>query len=379
MALFLDISQWQDKNMDWAALKKSVDGVILRIGYRGWGSAGTLVVDNLFNTFLTNCNKHDIPTGCYFFSQAKNATEGKAEANFALKYYKKSNMKLPLFIDSENSTGYPNGRADGISQKSRTDAVCAFCDTVKAAGYQTGVYASASWFSHQLDYSRVKGYLKWVAAYGSSENALKKTWGISSWYLWQYTSQGSLDAYNGKNKDQLDFSVPGADFKAATNIGSTNNVVINKNPVVNSVKDYNLEVKWNGYIWQTYSNKLGKFVQYTGVAPNAAGWWYCKDGVVDFKNNSVEHNDYGWWATFDGRVNFGFTGWRNNAAGRWWCVKGEVSFSKTTHRAAAEIWRGDYGNEPKRTPAMKKAGFSDSQIKEIYAAVRKGVGKNELR
>ena len=46
MALYLDISQWQDKNMDWAALKKSVDGVILRIGYRGWGSAGTLYVPN---------------------------------------------------------------------------------------------------------------------------------------------------------------------------------------------------------------------------------------------------------------------------------------------------------------------------------------------
>jgi len=41
----IDISQYQT-NVDYAKVAKEVDGVIIRIGYRGWGSAGTLCKDS---------------------------------------------------------------------------------------------------------------------------------------------------------------------------------------------------------------------------------------------------------------------------------------------------------------------------------------------
>lgn len=372
MAIFLDISQWQDPaRINWDKLKKEIDGIILRVGYRGYGSAGTLVVDNRFETFAKQATAAGIPTGGYFFSQAKNAAEGKAEADFAIPLYRKTNMKLPLFIDTEPSTGNGKGRADNISNAARTAAVVAFCNECQAKGIDTGVYASASWFSAKLEYSKVRNLKKWVAAYGSSEQTLRSKWGIASWYLWQFTSGGSLDAYNGKNKDALDLSYPGVDFKKPATPAPAVKYDKNGLEIVNSCKG--LTVLFIDGKWRTRNGSTGKLVNYTGIAPNNAGWWYCKDGICDFKNNSVEHNDNGWFATFNSKVDFNFTGWRNNAAGRWFCVNGKVDFDRTIKEAARLVWQGKFGNGTTRTKNMKAAGFSAEQIKEIQKAVNKGV------
>ena len=374
MALYLDISQWQDPaRINWDKLKKEIDGIILRVGYRGYGSSGTLVVDNRFETFAKQATAAGIPTGGYFFSQAKNAAEGKAEADFAIPLYKKTNMKLPLFIDTEPSTGNGKGRADNISNAARTAAVVAFCNECQAKGIDTGVYASASWFSAKLDYSKVKGFKKWVAAYGTNEATLKSRWGISSWYLWQFTSGGSLDGYNGTAKDSLDLSYPGADFAKKAEPAPAPKYDKNGLEIVNSCKG--LSVRFLNGIWRTRKDATGKAVNYTGIAPNDAGWWYVKNGIVDFKKNGVEHNDNGWWSVFDGKVDFKFTGWRNNAAGRWYCVNGKVDFDRTVKEAAKLVWQGKFGNGTARTKNMKAAGFSAEQIKDIQKAVTKGVGK----
>ena len=357
MALYLDISQWQDQSIDWNLLKQEVGGIIIRIGYRGWGSAGTLAKDANFDNFCKNANAHGIPTGCYFFTQAKNAAEGKAEAQYALPFYKKTNMKLPLFIDTEWSTAKNHtGRADGISNAKRTDACVAFMEAVKAAGCRTGIYASASWFKDKLQYDRVKNYLKWVAAYGSSENALRNTWGIASWYLWQYTSSGSLDAYNGKKKDMLDFSVPGADFGKAPAQSNAPQASPTMQKVY-SCKDLKVQFDYTQNRWRTWSNTLKNYVDYTGVAPNeyqGGSWWYVKNGYLDWN----------------------YTGWANNDLGRWWISKGACDFRATVDRAAALVWRGTFGNgKANRKKNMMAAGFSAKQFDEIQAAVDKGVGR----
>ena len=141
--------------------------------------------------------------------------------------------------------------------------------------------------------------------------------------------------------------------------------------IVNSCKG--LSVRFINNVWRARKDSTGNVVNYTGVAPNDAGWWFLKDGIVDFKKNGVEHNDNGWWAIFDGKVNFNFTGWRNNAAGRWYCVNGKVDFDRTIKEAAKLVWQGKFGNGTARTKNMKAAGFSAEQIKDIQKAVNKGV------
>ena len=43
----------------------------------------------------------------------------------------------------------------------------------------------------------------------------------------------------------------------------------------------------------------------------------------------MEHNDDGWWYIKEGKVDFDFTGWASNDAGLWYCEKGKVNFEKT--------------------------------------------------
>ena len=64
----LDVSKYQ-KNVDWAKIKKAgVSFVIVRIGYRGYGEAGTLVLDPMFEEHFTNVKNAGLKGGGYFFS-----------------------------------------------------------------------------------------------------------------------------------------------------------------------------------------------------------------------------------------------------------------------------------------------------------------------
>ncbi len=68
---------------------------------------------------------------------------------------------------------------------------------------------------------------------------------------------------------------------------------------------------------------------HTGVDKNKNGWWYVKGGKVDFSHNGVDKNKNGWWYITGGKVQFGFTGLANykNANGWWYIQDGKVDFS----------------------------------------------------
>ncbi len=70
---------------------------------------------------------------------------------------------------------------------------------------------------------------------------------------------------------------------------------------------------------------------FTGLADysNENGWWYIKNGKVDFSANTVAKNKNGWWYILGGQVKFGFTGLADysNENGWWYIEKGQVDFS----------------------------------------------------
>ena len=79
--------------------------------------------------------------------------------------------------------------------------------------------------------------------------------------------------------------------------------------------------------WYVKNNKVTKGPD---VQHNDAGWWYIdKKGKVDFKHNQIAHNAAGWWYIKDGKVDFSFNGIGQNAAGEWYCRNGKVDFSFT--------------------------------------------------
>lgn len=78
----IDVSKYQS-NIDWEQVKTAgVKFVIIRIGYRGYGS-GALVLDPMFEQHFTNARNAGLKVGVYFFSQAVNENEAREEAQAA--------------------------------------------------------------------------------------------------------------------------------------------------------------------------------------------------------------------------------------------------------------------------------------------------------
>ena len=156
----IDVSKYQS-GLDWNKIKKSgVSFVIIRIGYRGYGAAGNLVKDPMFEEHFTNARNAGLKVGVYFFTQAVNEAEAQEEAegcNWALNGRM---LDYPIFYDTEASTAPGGtGRADGLGVEDRTKCAIAFCERVKELGYKPGVYASTTWYRKRVDYNTLRSRL----------------------------------------------------------------------------------------------------------------------------------------------------------------------------------------------------------------------------
>ena len=59
--------------------------------------------------------------------------------------------------------------------------------------------------------------------------------------------------------------------------------------------------------WSAFVNGK-KAEDYTGVAKNSMGWWFVRDGEVDFLYNGIAGNESGNWYIVNGKVDFSYTG-----------------------------------------------------------------------
>lgn len=187
----VDVSKYQ-KNINWNQIKKAgVSFVIVRIGYRGYGASGTLVLDPMFEEHFTNVKNAGLKVGVYFFSQATTEEEAKEEA-FACAYVLNGRkLDYPIFFDTEASgASNGSGRADGLGMEDRTKCAIAFCEEVKAQGYKPGVYASTLWYRKRVNLNSLKKYTIWNAHYGVASSPIDCA-------LWQGTCTARLPGYKG--------------------------------------------------------------------------------------------------------------------------------------------------------------------------------------
>ena len=185
----VDVSKYQ-KNIDWKQIKKAgVSFVIVRIGYRGYGS-GALVLDPMFEQHFTNARNAGLKVGVYFFSQAVNENEAREEAQGCAYVLNGRKLDYPIYFDTEASGG-KNGRADGLGVEDRTKCAIAFCEEVKAQGYQPGVYASTLWFRKRIDLNQLKSYSIWNAHYNVAGSPIACD-------MWQGTCTARIPGYGGQ-------------------------------------------------------------------------------------------------------------------------------------------------------------------------------------
>lgn len=189
--MIIDLSKWNTVR-DWNLVKTSVDGIIIRCGYRGYGS-GKIVEDAKFKEFANACRANKIPFGLYFMSQAISISEAVEEAEYTVGKARQYGATLPLYIDSEDGDGTARVvRADALLKSERTAICKVFCQTVKNSGYTPGIYASKSWFESKLDVNQLTAYRLWVAQYSKSLTAKHRV------DMWQYTSSGEVPGISGR-------------------------------------------------------------------------------------------------------------------------------------------------------------------------------------
>ena len=194
--LGIDVSRW-NKTIDWDKVKEAgIEFAIIRCGYRG-ASSGALVLDAMYEANIKGAIEAGIPVGVYFFTQAISEVEAVEEASMVISLIEDYDVDYPVFLDSESAGG--NGRADQLEADERTKYHKAFLETISAAGYETGVYASKNWLNGRLEMTQLSQYKIWLAEYADAPT-------YDKYYdMWQYTSKGTIDGIETRVDLDLSF------------------------------------------------------------------------------------------------------------------------------------------------------------------------------
>lgn len=215
MSKIIDLSQHNGANIDFAKIKSNgYEGVICRAGYRGYGSAGTLVKDTLFDTYYTKAKAQGLLFGAYWFSQGLTYTEGMEEALQLIECCNGKTIDYPLVIDVETSTeGNGKGRADSNTITQWEQVIKGFHSCVISNGYKSMIYCNVDYLKNRIGTRPSDMYL-WLAHWVSSTSY--------DYDIWQYTSSGDGTNYGQSNANNaLDLNIRKTDFGQGTTGGST--------------------------------------------------------------------------------------------------------------------------------------------------------------
>lgn len=186
----IDVSKWQGK-INWEQVK--ADGyefAFLRLGYRSYGKAGELSIDNTFYYNIENARKHGLDVGVYFFSQAVSEEEALEEANFVLATLGEYQLQLPIVYDPE-LISHDDARTDYVTGEQFTKNTIVFCEAIKAAGFDTMIYSNMIWEADIFDMSKLQDYDFWYADYEATPQT------PYDFKFWQYSCTGKVSGING--------------------------------------------------------------------------------------------------------------------------------------------------------------------------------------
>ena len=207
---YIDISTFQG-NVDFATLKEHVDGIIIRAGY------GQNNIDAKFERNISECNKHGIPCGVYWFSYAYTEEMARKEAEYCLEAIKPYRVELPVCFDFEYaSVDFAAEQGVKVSKALATALCHAFCGTIEAAGYYAMNYTNGDYLSRYFDASTLR-YDLWYAAWPSKPDPAKPPRECG---IWQYTSKGSVPGISGN----VDMDYAYKDYPAIIKAAELNNL-----------------------------------------------------------------------------------------------------------------------------------------------------------
>lgn len=188
--LGVDVSKYQGA-VDWQQVREAgISFAIVRLGYRGYGEEGKLVLDEYYEQNVQGALAAGLKVGVYFFSQAVNEEEAREEAQFVLEHTEGYTLDGPIVFDTEEIKN-DTARTDNLTGSQFTDHCIAFCDVIEEAGKEPMIYANMKWMAFTLDLTRLAGYRKWYADYEAIPQCPYE------YTIWQFTESGTVPGIQG--------------------------------------------------------------------------------------------------------------------------------------------------------------------------------------
>lgn len=190
----IDVSSHNGKIAWDDVAENGVAFAVIRAGGRTWKTGG-LYEDALFKRNMRGAWFHHVDRGVYFYSQAVNEDEAREEAKAVLKAVSGAKLKLPIFLDVEDTGTGGKGRADKLTRDQRTAVILAFAEVIREEGYTPGLYANRWYLNSMMDTGALRnaGVVIWLAEY---TNAATPKYG-GAWDYWQYSKTGTVPGIDG--------------------------------------------------------------------------------------------------------------------------------------------------------------------------------------
>lgn len=185
----IDVSAHQQE-IDWEKVRASgVEFAMIRLGYRGYGEAGTLNEDKYARANLEGAAAAGLDIGVYFFSQAVSVEEALEEAEFVLEMLDGMELDMPVVYDWEYVS--EEARTANVDRRTLTDCTLAFLGKIEEAGYWPMVYFNTGQALRMLYLRELNQYDFWLALYS---HRMTFPYQVK---MWQYTSTGRVPGVEG--------------------------------------------------------------------------------------------------------------------------------------------------------------------------------------
>lgn len=275
MKFGIDISRWQGMYDFEQAKKEGIEFAIFRCGGADDKNIG-MYYDSTYRRNYAECARFGIARGVYYLLDASSTEEAAEQARHCLSLVEGMKLQLPVFADVEG---------EALDADNLTEIINRFCEVIKGAGYDAGVYASASPLINLIDVKAIKeaGNDVWCASY----TAEKPEIGVDI-DIWQYG--GGSDNFirdvhvAGQAVDQ-NFAYKDYNFEVApeqTDVDTSDNETPDTDNNIDTNKYNGVKVRFTGEtdIYGTYITAWHNEEGYDVEGYNGETMRLTHDGVV---------------------------------------------------------------------------------------------------
>ena len=273
MKFGIDISRWQGMYDFEQALREGVRFAIFRCGGADDKNIG-MYYDSTYRRNYAECARLGIARGVYYLLDASSTEEAAEQARHCLSLVEGMKLQLPVFADVEG---------EALDADNLTEIINRFCEIIKEAGYDAGVYASASPLINLIDVKAIKeaGNDVWCASY----TAEKPEIGVDI-DIWQYGGGSDnfiRDVYVAGQAVDQNFAYKDYDFIVApeqTDVDTSDNETPDNNIDTNKYNGVKVRFTGDTDIYGTYITAWHNEEGYDVEDYNGETMRLTHDGVV---------------------------------------------------------------------------------------------------